>query len=191
MIDSSSVSQLESAISTVLSGLGEDMNREGIHETPHRYTKQIEESLCGYADDPKQHVKLFKNTHFGGLVTVAQVSFSSICEHHLLPFFGYVDIAYVPKKNILGLSKFARIVDSFSKRLQVQERLTHELADFFAAALEPELMMVKIRAKHTCMITRGVLRPESYTDTSAIIGDTITYSHHVASFNQSTAKRAL
>lgn len=176
-------SNLKSALVDMLSALGENVQREGLTDTPRRYIKQIEESLCGYNDNPTTYIKLFKNNDHNSLVTVSQISFSSMCEHHLLPFFGHIDIAYLPTNHILGLSKFARIVDTYSKRLQVQERLTNEIALFLNEQLKPELVMVRVRAKHTCMITRGVSRPESFTDTCSVIGDTTKHRHHVDAFN--------
>ncbi|MBC7567005.1 MAG: GTP cyclohydrolase I [Pedobacter sp.] len=173
---------LEIAISQVLQQAGENTTRDGLLETPMRFKKQLQECLIGYNDNPEKYVKLFDSNGYKEIVVVSKISFSSLCEHHLLPFFGYIDIAYVPKHNILGLSKFARIVDAFSKRLQVQERLTKELADFFQEQLDPELIIVQITATHTCMTVRGVQRPQSQTNTLTVIGNEIKNRRHIDYF---------
>ncbi len=164
-------SKIQQSLKYLLKELGEDVNREGLLETPKRYEKQLRENLKGYLENPENHVKLFDNDNYHDLVVVSKIAFSSMCEHHILPFYGYVDIAYIPGKKILGLSKFARIVAVFSKRLQVQERLTKQLAHFLYDNLEPEFIMVHISAAHTCMTVRGVEKHDSVTDTIATLGD--------------------
>jgi len=176
-------SNIEVALRDFLAQVGEDVNREGLTETPKRFIKQIQECLSGYQDDPKKHLKFFDSEGYDELVVVRGISFSSICEHHLLPFFGQVDIAYIPGKKILGLSKFARVVDAFSKRLQVQERLTQQLADFLDEQLKPELLLVRVTAAHTCMIVRGVSRPQSQAETLVVRGDQAGREHLIAQFN--------
>ncbi len=174
---------IRSSLQRLFEELGENPERDGLVETPARFEKQLRESLNGYSKDPKSAVKLFENNDYHDLIVVSTIHFSSLCEHHVLPFFGHVDIAYIPGEKILGLSKFARIVDIFSKRLQVQERLTQEIAEFLAEQLQPELVMVRISAVHTCMATRGVNRPASKTDTFAKIGpDTPANRAHVQHF---------
>lgn len=175
-------SDIQSAISNLLTELGEDINRDGLGDTPRRFEKQIRECLVGYNDDPAQYIKLFDATNYSDLVMVSNISFSSLCEHHLLPFSGVVDIAYIPSQKILGLSKFARIVDSFSKRLQVQEHLTLQIADFLELHLKPSLLIVRISASHSCMTVRGVLRPASMTDTIIIRGSKEAYRDQIAYF---------
>lgn len=170
-MDKKKLSGLELSISEFLSELGEDTSRDGLIETPQRFSKQLRECLRGYGEDPKQHLKLFEGNDFHDLVTVSRIFFSSTCEHHLLPFFGYIDIGYLPSNKILGLSKFARITKVFSKRLQVQERLTQELADFLEEHLQPKLTMVNISATHTCMSIRGAQCPESLTKTLVMRGN--------------------
>jgi GTP cyclohydrolase I len=176
------LSYMQASIRALLAEVGEDPTRNGLLETPKRFEKQMRECLVGYNDDPKKYVKLFESTDFHDLVVVSKINFSSLCEHHVLPFYGYVDVAYVPSDKILGLSKFARIIDAFSKRLQVQERLTKELADFLYENLEPELLMVRIYATHSCMTVRGVRRPESQTETISVVGDTEANRRHVEYF---------
>src|SRR5690606_20973125 len=162
-------------------------SHNGTNETPQRFVKQITECLSGYNEDPKNHLKLFDNDKDGykDLISVLNISFSSVCEHHLLPFFGYIDIAYLPSDKILGLSKFARIIDVFSKRLQVQERLTKQLADFLSENLKSNLVMVNVRAQHTCMVIRGVNRPQSFTETFSVIGNEKNYQHFINKFRNS------
>lgn len=182
------LSDIESAISRLLSGLGEDITRGGLVDTPKRFAKQIEEFLTGYNENPKRHVKLFDSNGFHDLIVVSRITFGSLCEHHLLPFYGYVDIAYVPTDKILGLSKFARIVDVYSRRLQVQEGLTKELADFLQKHLQPELIIVRINAQHSCMTIRGVLRPESLAETVVVLGDSRANKHHIDYFQNMTKR---
>lgn len=173
---------LQTALLTYLHTLGEDPGRDGLLETPARFVKQLRECLVGYADDPKKHLKVFDNDGYHDLVTVRDITFSSLCEHHMVPFFGTIDIAYLPKNKILGLSKFARIADALTKRLQVQERITKQFADLLEAGLKPDLLMVRISAKHMCMGMRGVRRPNSTTETMIVRGDTKQYAHYVRQF---------
>jgi GTP cyclohydrolase IA len=184
-------SNLEASIAEFLGCFETNSSRDGLAETPKRFVRQIQECLSGYNDDPKRHLKLFDNEDFHDLIVVSAISFSSLCEHHLLPFYGSVDIGYLPKDKILGLSKFARIVDALSKRLQIQERLTQQLADFFAEHLASDLVLVRMRAHHTCMIIRGVSRPESITETFTIVGDTAGKTDYVQHFNQLVQKSSL
>lgn len=174
--------ELEKSIREFIAGFGEDPKRAGLIETPKRFVKQFTESIVGYSDNPQNHLKLFDSEGSNDLITVSDITFSSLCEHHLVPFFGTIDIAYVPDGKILGLSKFARLIDVYSKRLQVQERLTKELTDTLEEALKPRLLMVTISAKHTCMSSRGVKRHLSTTRTTAIRGDKKNYKSFVDQF---------
>ena len=183
MVDADTPTGFEDAIHDRIAAMGDDPSRDGLTETPKRFLKQLRECLSGYSDDPEKHIKLFDNDGFHDLIIVSTISFSSLCEHHMLPFFGTVDIAYLPSDKILGLSKFARIVDAFSKRLQVQERLTKQIADLLEMHLKPELLMVRIEAQHTCMTVRGVLRPQSITKTLVIRGNTDRHAHYVRQFH--------
>lgn len=177
--------EIQDAVLRFMHDIGEQVDRNGLRETPARFEKQLRECTSGYGKNPDDYVKLFDNEGFHDLIHVSKISFSSLCEHHMLPFFGYIDIAYVPGDMILGLSKFARIVDVFSKRLQVQERLTQELASYLAKKLQPNLLMVRIVATHTCMTVRGVSRPESLTETFSKIGaHTKQNAHFVAQFQR-------
>lgn len=176
--------QLQKAMTTYLETLGEDASRDGLLETPHRFVKQLRECLAGYNDAPEDHLKVFDNDGYRDLVVVRDITFGSLCEHHMLPFFGTVDVAYLPKDKILGLSKFARITDALSRRLQVQERITRQLADLLEKALQPDLLIVKISAKHLCMGMRGVRRRNSTTDTMIVRGDVKKYASYVKQFHE-------
>ena len=175
---------LQDALRSYLEALGENMSRDGLHETPVRFAKQLRESVVGYQDDPKGHLKLFNNDGYNDLVVIRDITFSSLCEHHVVPFFGTVDIAYLPGEKILGLSKFARVVDAYGKRLQVQERLTRQIASLLEDALRPKLLLVQVSAKHMCMCTRGARRPNSVTETVIVRGDTDKYAHYVTRFGE-------
>lgn len=175
---------LELAIRNFISVYDNNSDRADIADTPKRFVKQLKECLAGYNDDPDKHIKVFGSDNFSDLIYVRDITFSSLCEHHLVPFFGTIDISYVPNGKILGLSKFARVIDSFSRRLQVQERLTEQITEFFNTKLEPNLLIVKISAKHTCMCSRGVRRHNSVTETIAIRGDINRYNHYVQTLVQ-------
>lgn len=164
--------RLMKAVTELLEAVGEDTTREGLLETPERVARMYEEICSGLHDDPTRHLKLFheqgKNDE---MVIVRDIPMYSICEHHLLPFIGKCHIAYIPKDGvIIGLSKFARIVDCFARRPQVQERLTAEIADFLMESLKPQGVAVIIEAEHLCMTMRGARAAGSETQTSALRG---------------------
>lgn len=164
--------RIERAVREILEAVGEDPDREGLQETPSRVARMYEEIFSGLDSDPKEHLKIFNE---GGrheeLVLVKDIPLYSVCEHHLLPFIGRAHIAYIPKDGrIIGLSKFARIVDCFARRPQVQERLTAQIADFLYEELEPLGVAVFIEAEHLCMTMRGARAAGSSTQTSALRG---------------------
>lgn len=164
--------RIERAVREILEAVGEDPDREGLQETPSRVARMYEEIFSGLDSDPKGHLKIFNE---GGrheeLVLVKDIPLYSVCEHHLLPFIGRAHIAYIPKDGrIIGLSKFARIVDCFARRPQVQERLTAQIADFLYEELEPLGVAVFIEAEHLCMTMRGARAAGSSTQTSALRG---------------------
>ena len=163
--------RIENAVREILIAVGEDPNRAGLKETPRRVANMYEEMFAGLSQDPKQHLKLFDEKSNDEMVIVRDIPFSSMCEHHLLPFVGKAHIAYIPSNNkIIGLSKLARIVDNFAKRPQVQERLTHDIADFLDESLSPKGVAVIIEAEHMCMSIRGAKASGSKTQTSALRG---------------------
>ncbi len=159
------------AVREILTAVGEDVNRPGLLETPKRVANMYEELFSGLNDDPHRHLKLFDEVSNDEMVIVRDIPFSSMCEHHLLPFVGKAHIAYIPSDNkIIGLSKLARIVDNFAKRPQVQERLTSDIADFLDENLNPKGVAVIIEAEHMCMSIRGARASGSKTQTSALRG---------------------
>lgn len=159
------------AVTDILEAVGEDPTRPGLVETPKRVANMYEEMFAGLHQDPKQHLKLFDEKSNDEMVIVRDIPFASMCEHHLLPFVGKAHIAYIPNDNkIIGLSKFARIVDNFAKKPQVQERLTHDIADFLNDNLKPKGVAVIIEAEHMCMSIRGAKASGSKTQTSALRG---------------------
>ena len=162
---------IKKAVRDILIAVGEDPDREGLLETPQRVANMYEEMFSGLDEDPKRHLKLFDEKSNDEMVIVRDIPFSSMCEHHLLPFVGKAHIAYIPSDNkIIGLSKLARIVDNFAKKPQVQERLTHDIADFLNDNLSPRGVAVIIEAEHMCMSIRGARAFGAQTQTSALRG---------------------
>ncbi len=156
----------------ILRAIGEDPDREGLQNTPERVAKALQFLTQGYQMDPKKilHSALFDTEH-SEMVFVKDIELYSMCEHHMLPFFGRAHVAYIPKKKIVGLSKIARVVDVYARRLQVQERLTCQIIDCLHEALDPYGVAVVIEAKHLCMMMRGVQKQNSVTTTSAFVGE--------------------
>lgn len=163
--------RIQNAVREILIAVGEDPDREGLLETPKRVANMYEEIFVGLTEDPKQHIKLFNEQSNDEMVIVKDIPFYSMCEHHLLPFFGKAHIGYIPSDNkIIGLSKLARIVDNFAKKPQVQERLTSDIADFLNDNLQPKGVAVIMEAEHMCMTMRGARAAGSKTQTSALRG---------------------
>jgi len=156
---------LELIITKLLTALDEDPNREGLKETPQRMAKMYNELLCGYKADPKSVFKVFDSEYYHGLIVVSDINFFSLCEHHLIPFYGKIHIGYVPNGKVLGLSKFARLVEIFSRRLQLQERLTKQIEDTITKYLRPLGVIVYCEAEHLCMSMRGVKKNGSKAKT--------------------------
>ena len=156
----------------ILSHIGEDPNREGLLQTPNRVSKSLQYMTHGYSIDPIEIVRsaVFNEDHTQ-MVIVKDIELYSMCEHHMLPFFGKAHVAYIPNGKITGLSKIARVVDAYSRRLQVQERLTVQIRDCIQEALAPLGVAVVIEAKHMCMMMRGVQKQNSVTTTSAFTGE--------------------
>ena len=155
----------------ILTELGEDADRDGLQETPVRVAKALQALTRGYHQDPKAVLRAATfEDDYSQMVIVKDIEFYSLCEHHMLPFFGKVHIAYIPNGHITGLSKLARIVDIFSRRLQVQERLTRQIKDCIEEALHPLGVMVVIEARHLCMQMRAVQKQNAITTTSDFCG---------------------
>lgn len=156
---------------SILGLIGEDANREGLLKTPERAAKAMQFLTQGYDQDPKEVLQSALFTEdYNDMVIVKDIELYSQCEHHMLPFFGRAHIAYIPNKKIVGLSKLPRVVDIFARRLQVQERLTHEILNCIEEALEPQGAAIVIEARHMCMMMRGVQKQNSVTTTSAFTG---------------------
>jgi GTP cyclohydrolase I len=162
---------IESATVGILQAVGEDPTREGLVKTPHRVAKAYDQLLAGYRTDPAALINgaLF-DVDYSDMVLVKNIEFYSLCEHHMLPFFGHVHVAYIPNGKVVGLSKIPRIVDMFAKRLQVQERMTRQIADFISEVLEPEGVAVIAEGVHMCSMMRGVKKNDSSMTTSAMLG---------------------
>ena len=155
----------------ILEGLGEDPERPGLKETPRRVAEMFAELTSGMREDPRQHVVPLPGDKHDEMVIVKDISIASMCEHHLAPFVGKCHIAYIPKQGrILGISKLARLAETFSRRLQLQERLTTDIANTLFEGLKPLGVMVVIEAEHTCMTLRGVRKSGAKTITSAVLG---------------------
>jgi len=155
----------------ILEGLGEDPERAGLQETPRRVAEMFAELTAGMREDPDAHVVPLPGDKHDEMVIVKDISIASLCEHHLAPFVGKCHIAYIPKDGrILGISKLARLAETFSRRLQLQERLTTDIANTLYKGLKPVGVMVVIEAEHTCMTLRGVRKSGAVTVTSAVLG---------------------
>ena len=162
--------RIEAAVRELLAAIGEDPDREGLVETPKRIAAMCEEIFAGLEEDPHKHLKLF-NEHSDDMVTVRDIPLYSVCEHHLLPFVGVAHVAYIPGDgSVIGLSKLARIVNSFARRPQLQERLTDQIADFLYTELSPRGVAVVVEAEHLCMTMRGARAAGAKTQTSALRG---------------------
>jgi GTP cyclohydrolase I len=158
-------------IRRVLLGVGEDPDREGLRKTPDRVARALEYLTKGYGDDPRAVIgdALFVED-YSEMIIVRDIDFFSLCEHHLMPFYGRAHVAYIPDHHIVGISKVARLVECFARRLQVQERMTKQIADTLSNVLHPLGVGVVVRAEHLCMRMRGVEKPNSVVVTSALIG---------------------
>jgi len=164
------IERIEKAVKEILLAVGEDVEREGLKGTPARVANMYAELLAGMHEDPKQHLRSVFTEDYDEIVLLRDIPFYSICEHHLMPFIGSAHVAYLPSGGILGVSKLARIVDCFARRLQTQERLTGQIADFIMNNLKPRGAAVVLEASHSCMTIRGIKKAGSVMVTSAIRG---------------------
>ena len=162
--------RIEKAVREILSAVGEDLNRDGLKDTPARVARMYGELLAGMHDDPNTHISRVFNENYDEIVLLRDIPFYRICEHHLMPFIGSAHVAYLPSGKILGVSKLARIVDCFARRLQTQERLTYQIADCLMTNLKPQGVAVVLEASHSCMTIRGIKKPGSVMVTSAVRG---------------------
>lgn len=164
------LARIESAVRVILDAVGEDPDREGLQETPARVARMYAEMFAGLHSDPGRHLAKVFTEEYDEIVLVRDISFCSMCEHHLLPFTGTAHIAYLPHGKVVGLSKLARVVEELSRRPQVQERLTHTIADLVEERLAARGVAVVCEATHSCMTVRGVRKPGSLCVTSAMRG---------------------
>lgn len=164
--------KIEQGVRMILEGIGEDPLRDGLVETPARVARMYQEVFAGMEQDPAEHFRKTFDEHHQEMVLVRDIPFYSMCEHHLVPFFGKAHVAYIPAADgrVCGLSKLARLVDVFAKRPQVQERLTSQIADTLVEQLKPQGAIVVLEAEHLCMSMRGIKKPGSKTVTSAVRG---------------------
>lgn len=162
--------RIERAVREILAAVGEDPDREGLCETPARVARMYAELFSGLHDDPRIHLRKFFTEKYDEMVLVRDISFNSMCEHHMLPFTGVAHIGYIPNGKVVGLSKLARVVESVSHRPQVQERMTEEIANLLIEELDVKGVAVVIEATHSCMTIRGVRKPGSMCVTSAMKG---------------------
>ncbi|MHB8840801.1 MAG: GTP cyclohydrolase I FolE [Candidatus Aquicultor sp.] len=164
--------KIEQGVRLILEGVGEDLNREGLRDTPRRVASMYEEILGGMDQDAVEILNVTFGEDHDEMIIVKDIPIYSMCEHHLMPFIGKAHVAYIPGDDgrVTGISKLARVVDVFTKRLQVQERLTTQIADAMVEALKPKGVMVIVEAEHLCMTMRGVKKPGSTTVTSAVRG---------------------
>ncbi len=164
--------RIERAFREILIAIGEDPDREGLVETPKRVANMYEEIFSGLTENPEKHLKMFREGQSDEIVIVRDIPMYSMCEHHFLPFVGKAHIAYIPNDEglVIGLSKLARIVNSYARRPQLQERLTAQIADFIQKEMDPKGVAVVIEAEHLCMTMRGIRAAGSQTQTSALRG---------------------
>ena len=169
--DEKTTGELKSNVENIIDQIGDDKSREGLLKTPERAAKAMQFLTHGYEMDARTILKsaLFKED-YNEMVIVKDIEFYSMCEHHMLPFYGKAHIAYIPNGKIIGLSKLPRVVDCYARRLQVQERLTHEILDAIEDTLKPHGVAVVIEAVHMCMMMRGVQKQDSKTVTSSVLG---------------------
>ncbi len=162
---------IENATTALLKAIGEDPDREGLLKTPTRVARAYQEIVSGYRVNPNELLnKALFTVDYDEMVIVKGIEFYSMCEHHMLPFFGYAHVAYIPSNKVIGLSKIPRIVDMFARRLQVQERMTQQIANFIQESINPQGVAVVVEGKHLCMMMRGIRKQDSSMTTSAMLG---------------------
>ncbi|MEQ9411087.1 MAG: GTP cyclohydrolase I FolE [Fuerstiella sp.] len=162
--------RIEAAVREILAAVGEDPDRDGLRDTPARVARMYAEMFGGLHVEPGRHLHKVFQEQYDEMVLVRDITFHSMCEHHLLPFIGTAHVGYIPRGRVTGLSKLARVVDEVSRRPQVQERMTHTIADLIESELDAKGVIVVLEAEHTCMTIRGVRKPGALTITSAVRG---------------------
>ena len=184
--------KVEAAVREILLEIGEDPDRDGLQGTPERVHRMYTELTAGYHVDPDRLInRAVFDVDYSEMVVVKDIPFYSLCEHHLLPFFGSAAVAYIPRGRVIGLSKIPRIVEAYARRLQVQERLTQQIADFLMERLAPQGVGVVLEATHLCAVMRGVRKPGTIMTTSAVLGLFRTRDRTRAEFFAHLERRAL
>ncbi|SHJ91256.1 GTP cyclohydrolase I [Hathewaya proteolytica DSM 3090] len=163
--------KIENAVEMLLQGIGEDPNREGLKDTPQRIARMFQEIFAGMEEEPSKHLSKTFQVENNEMVMERDITFHSMCEHHLMPFFGKVHIAYVPNGKVVGISKLARTVEVFARRLQIQEKMTAQIAHAIMNELNPKGVMVMVEAEHLCMSMRGIKKPGTNTVTVVKLGE--------------------
>ena len=163
--------KIEEAVKLLLEGIGEDITREGLAETPQRIARMYSDIFSGMDETAEKHLSKTFHTVTGEMVIEKDITFYSMCEHHMMPFYGKAQIAYIPNESVVGISKLARTVEVYAKRLQIQEQLTSQVADALMQYLSPKGVMVVLEAEHMCMTMRGVRKPGTKTVTLAVRGE--------------------
>ena len=162
--------RIENAVREILIGMGEDPDRQGLHQTPARVARMYKEIAGGANEDPGIHLETTFDESYNEVVVLKDIPFYSLCEHHMLPFFGLASVGYLPRGRVIGLSKIPRIVEMYARRLQVQERMTQQVADFLQSRLNPYGVGVVIEAEHLCLAMRGVQKGGATMVTSSVLG---------------------
>ena len=163
--------KVKEAVKLLLEGIGEDPEREGLKDTPDRIARMYTELMAGYDDSPANHLSRTFQAENNEMVLEKDIVFYSMCEHHMMPFFGKAHIAYIPNGKVVGLSKLARCVETYARRLQIQEKMTAQIADALMEELKPQGVMIVVEAEHLCMTARGVKKPGSKTVTVVTRGE--------------------
>ena len=163
--------KVREAVKLLLEGIGEDPDREGLKDTPDRIARMYTELMAGYDDKPSNHLSRTFQAENNEMVLEKDIVFYSMCEHHMMPFFGKAHIAYIPNGKVVGLSKLARCVETYARRLQIQEKMTAQIADALMEELKPQGVMIVVEAEHLCMTARGVKKPGSKTVTVVTRGE--------------------
>ncbi|MHC4754344.1 MAG: GTP cyclohydrolase I FolE [Planctomycetota bacterium] len=164
------VARIEKAVLEILTAVGEDVDREGLQGTPGRVARMYAELLSGMREEPKKNMSSVFTENYNEIVLLRDIPFYSMCEHHLMPFIGRAHVAYMPDGKVLGVSKLARVVECYARRLQLQERLASQIADTLMDGLKPKGVAVVLEASHSCMTIRGIKKPGSVMVTSALRG---------------------
>ena len=165
------MNKIEESVRQILLEIGEDPQRQGLKDTPYRVAKMYKEVTTGYQADPRQIINnAIFDVEYDEMVVVANIEYYSLCEHHMLPFFGVVHVGYIPKGKVVGLSKIPRIVDMFARRLQIQEKMTTQIANLLNETLNPDGVGVVVEGQHMCMMMRGVQKDKAKMITSAMLG---------------------